>query len=94
MTEISGDEAADLIWGASKGGAGHGAEADAEEPLLVAGYLKLGQMVKVTPTDTGKVSQEGVLAELNAKQSVLKVETEGGVVFVHAPRLAFEVVAV
>ena len=93
VTHVSGDEAAALIWAASAAGAGHGADADADEPLLAAGYLRLGQKVKVTPTDTGKVAQEGVLAELNATQSVLRVETEGGVVFVHAPRLQFEVVA-
>ncbi len=93
VAEISGDEAAGLIWGASKAGAGHGVAGDADEPLLVAGQLKLGGKARVTPTDTGKVAQEGVLVELSPTQSVLKVETEGGVVFVHAPRLGFEVVA-
>lgn len=67
-----------------------------EEPLLVArgGWLEVGGEVEVTPDDTGKVPQRGVLVALNAEQVVLEVRGEGGVCRVHAPRLGFTIKAV
>ena len=62
---------------------------DAEEPLLVAGWVKLGGLVEVTPDDTGRVPQRGTLLALNAAESVLGVQGQGGIVRVHFPRLGF-----
>lgn len=89
-TPLSAEEAAKQIRAAFKDGA-CGVKADDAEPLLVAKYLALGEQVKVTPTDSGKVAQVGKLVALDAAESVIRVDSEGGSCFVHAPRLGFEV---
>lgn len=68
------------------------AKVDSEEPLLVAGWLKLGDEVEVTPTDTGKVPQKGKLVGLDRQRVVIEVVgEEGKSARVHAPRLGFSV---
>lgn len=65
---------------------------DEQEPLLVAGWLKIGDEVEVTPTDTGKVPQRGTLVGLNSERVSLDVQGEQGAkVRVHAPRHGFDV---
>ena len=65
---------------------------DADEPLLVAKWLKVGDMVQVTPTDNGKVPQKGKLLGLDTQRVVIEVVgREGRPCRVHAPRLGFSV---
>ncbi len=90
---IGGDEAAAHLLEATATASPCECQVDECEPLLQAGYLKVGQKVAVTPTDMGKVPQHGSLVGINSRAMVLKVEAGSGVVFVHAPRLGFEVVA-
>lgn len=60
------------------------------EPLLVAGWFKLGDIVEVTPDDTGRVPQRGTLVSINSQRIVLRVVgVDGGCVLCHFPRLGF-----
>ena len=60
------------------------------EPLLVAGWFKLGDIVDVTPDDTGRVPQRGSLVSINSQRIVLRVVGESGSsVLCHFPRLGF-----
>lgn len=89
-TKISEDEAAKLIHAIATDE--QATSVDDKEPLLVASWFKLGDTVEVTPTDTGKVPQQGTLIGLNKEQVVVEVVGKsGGKVRVHAPRLGFSV---
>lgn len=86
--QISDKEAASLIYSVAP----IEAKVDSEEPLLVTGWLKLGDEVEVTPTDNGKVPQKGKLVGLNRQRVVVEVVgEEGKSARVHAPRLGFSV---
>ncbi|ORY57405.1 hypothetical protein BCR35DRAFT_355500 [Leucosporidium creatinivorum] len=88
-SQISDQEAASLIYSSAPNGS---PKVDSEEPLLVAGWLKLGDEVEVTPTDTGKVPQKGKLVGLDRQRVVIEVVgEEGKAARVHAPRLGFSV---
>lgn len=87
-TKISADEGAALVTSAS---VDDSIRTDADEPLLLAGWLKLQDVVEVTPTDTGKVPQVGKLVVLNRQRAVVEVETSEGKCRVHVPRLGFSI---
>lgn len=87
---ISADEAARRVLAARPEPSS--TSVDEQEPLLVAGWLKIGDEVEVTPTDTGKVPQRGTLVGLNSERVSLDVQGEQGAkVRVHAPRHGFDV---
>jgi hypothetical protein len=86
--QISDKEAASLIYSVSP----IEARVDSAEPLLVAGWLKLGDEVEITPTDVGKVPQKGKLVGLDTQRVVIEVVgEEGKTARVHAPRMGFSV---
>jgi hypothetical protein len=67
---------------------------DPLEPLLVqnGGWLMIDQEVEVTPDDSGRIPQKGILVALNPERSVLQVSNvKGDRVRVHFPRLGFGV---
>ena len=58
------------------------------EPLLA--WFKIGDIVEVTPDDTGRVPQRGELIGIDSERIVLRVQGEnGGNVLCHFPRLGF-----
>ncbi|SCZ96410.1 BZ3500_MvSof-1268-A1-R1_Chr8-2g10175 [Microbotryum saponariae] len=66
---------------------------DEWDPLLVAKWFAIGDLVEITPNDVGKVPQKGKLVGLDKVKVSLEVQAEGGkgTCTVHAPRLGFDV---
>ncbi|SGY97545.1 BQ5605_C035g11412 [Microbotryum silenes-dioicae] len=66
---------------------------DERDPLLVAKWFAIGDLVEITPNDVGKVPQKGKLVGLDKVKVSLEVQVEGGkgMCTVHAPRLGFDV---
>lgn len=88
-TQVTDKEAASLVYSSALAAP---PKVDSQEPLLVAGWLKLGDEVEVTPTDNGKIPQKGKLVGLDRQRVVIEVVgEEGKTARVHAPRLGFSV---
>ncbi|SCV67284.1 BQ2448_5930 [Microbotryum intermedium] len=66
---------------------------DEKDPLLVAKWFGIGDLVEITPNDVGKVPQKGKLVGLDKVKVSLEVKAKGGKgkCTVHAPRLGFDV---
>ncbi|EPQ30493.1 uncharacterized protein PFL1_02019 [Pseudozyma flocculosa PF-1] len=95
---IKAEEAATLILEqaepASITKAQNDARVSASDPLVKAGWVDgAGQQVLVTPTDTGKVPQQGSLVALDPTQITILVRTNvgNGAFLAHFPRVQFDV---
>ncbi|PNY28370.1 Uncharacterized protein TCAP_01702 [Tolypocladium capitatum] len=87
---LSGEEAAELITKS----AFHDAQGsvDAEDFVVEAQGLKNGDVVTVSPTDTGASKKDaGRLVSMDKNEVVFETKAEGGSVRVHAPRHGFRV---
>ncbi|PHH86828.1 hypothetical protein CDD83_9698 [Cordyceps sp. RAO-2017] len=87
--KLSGEEATRLVtqsaWHEQAAG-----EVDAKDPVAAAQGLAKGDVVGVSPTDTGASRTDvGTLVGLDKDEVVLEVEAEGTTVRVHAPRHGF-----
>ncbi|KII84631.1 hypothetical protein PLICRDRAFT_701789 [Plicaturopsis crispa FD-325 SS-3] len=93
FTEISGDEAASLIFSAPAPAPFVAGELPQDAIFAQATGLRLGDRVHVVPDDTGKVPTEGVLAHVDLDEVVIEVERKGagGSTRVHFPRGGFVV---
>lgn len=60
---------------------------DEQDPMVAIGWAKKGAKVNCTPTDSGKVPQEGTLVGLSTSSATLEVASSG--VHVHFPRIDF-----
>lgn len=90
IPRISNEEAAKIIYSYKPNESQ--AKIDSNEPLVVAGWLKLGGEAEVIPDDTGKVGTRGILIAMNRDRSVIEVKGDSGKTCrVIAPKLGFNV---
>ena len=88
-TYLTADEAAQRIQAAPKP-----TTLSIDPSWATAHKLNLGDAVELTPDDTGRVPQKGVLAGVSLTEFALDVTAPNGkTVRVHAPRLGFSVSA-
>jgi len=69
-------------------------QVDKSDPLFQAGWVKEGDWVSVTPNDTGKVPQMGILVGLTDKVVSLRVPIpgiEGRSLIAHFPRIGYTI---
>jgi len=69
-------------------------QVDNTDPIIQAGWVKEGDWVSVTPNDTGKVPQLGILVGLSDEIVSLRVpipESGGKSVMAHFPRIGYTI---
>jgi len=69
-------------------------QVDNTDPIILAGWVKEGDWVSVTPNDTGKVPQLGILVGLSDEIVSLRVpipESGGKSVMAHFPRIGYTI---
>lgn len=97
---ISGDEAARIAVTSAASGLvdGKKVQVDTSDPLIKASWLKEGDAVEVTPTDTGRVPQLGRLEGLTSETVSIRIAVpaengngEGKTLMGHFPRIGYSV---
>lgn len=91
---ISGEDAARIALTSSNSGvvSGTKVQVDKEDPLVKANWLMHGDVVEVTPTDTGRVPQLGRLEGLTSETVSIRIAApEGKTLVGHFPRIGYSV---
>lgn len=93
--KLDGDETMNITLSSPTTGSitGRLLKVDSAEPLVQAKWVAEGDLVSVTPTDTGKIPQYGRLVGLTAETVSIAIQPEGSQQsFVgHFPRLGYHV---
>lgn len=86
--KISADEAAKLIFSSPNSST---PIIDETDPTIQAKWLKKGDLVSITPTDTGRVPQDGILVGLSDTLMTIMIHPkEGGKdLLAHFPKVGY-----